>query len=127
MEEELRAVLLGSADVSAIVGDRINWREHPQGAPWPGIILTVIGSQNGHTMSGPNDLFETRVQADIYADTYGAAKTTARAVLAALDGHRSGGLQGVFHAGSRDGREGGTNEADRPFRVSMDFMTKWSE
>jgi len=47
-------------------------------------------------------------------------------VRAVLDGYSGGGFQGVFLAGSRDTREGGTNEAERPFRVSLDFITHFN-
>lgn len=33
----------------------------------------------------------------------------------------------IEHAGSRDSREGGTNEADRLFRVGLDFLTHWRQ
>lgn len=126
MEEEFRAILLASTAVTGIVGTRINWGETPQGQPFPSIALTVASTNNDHTMSGPDKLFEGRVQCDIYADSYGAAKLLWRAVMAVMDGYRGGNFQGVFHATSRDGRETGTNEPDRPFRISADFMTHWS-
>lgn len=126
MEEELRTIMLASASVTAITGSRINWGEIPQGSAMPAIVLTTISANNGHTMASPDRLQESRVQVDCYGMTYGATKALSRAVLAALDGYKGGNFQGVFHAGTRDGREGGTNEADRPFRVSMDFMTHWS-
>lgn len=126
MEEQFRAILLASSGVTALVGTRINWGAIPQGSSMPAIVLNTISQNNGHTMQGPDGLQEARVQVDIYGTTYGATKALSRAVLAALDGYSGGNFQGIFHAGTRDGREGGTNEADRPFRVSTDFMTQWS-
>jgi len=125
MEEALRAILLATSGVTALVGTRVNWGGHPQGLALPAIVLTVISDNLGHRLNGPDGLAQGRVQVDCYAGTYGAAKLLSRAVLAALDSYRGGNFSGVFHAGSRDGREGGTNEADRPFRVSIDFMTNW--
>ncbi|RVV99702.1 DUF3168 domain-containing protein [Mesobaculum littorinae] len=127
MEEELRAVLLADGGVSGRAGGRVNWGAHPQGAPWPGCVLTGVSDLGGHTLDGPTGVFAARVQIDCYAGTYGAAKQLSRAVRACLDGHSGGILQGVFLAGARDGREGGTNEADRPFRVSLDFMVHYEE
>ena len=128
MEEEFRAILTGAAAVTALVpAARINWGEHPQGAGLPGIVLTTISGIDGAHMNGPNDLLEARVQVDCYALTYGQAKLVARAALAALHFHRGAGFQGVFHAGTRDSREGGTNEAERPYRVSLDFTLAWRE
>jgi hypothetical protein len=127
MEEDLRAILLASSGVTALVGTRINFGTHPQGQLMPAIVLNTISADNGHTNSGPDSLLTGRVQVDSYGLTYGATKALSRAVLAALDGYRGGSFQGIFHAGSRDSREGGSNEADRPYRVSTDFLTNWSE
>ncbi|MCA0920225.1 DUF3168 domain-containing protein [Pseudooceanicola nanhaiensis] len=126
MEEELRARLLATASVTAICGTRINWGAHPQGEPWPGVILRVISDVEGHTLAGPNGVAHARVQIDCQADSYGAAKRLARAVRAALGGYRGGLLQAVLFADAREGREGGSNEADRPFRVSLDFFVHYT-
>ncbi|MDB6177935.1 DUF3168 domain-containing protein [Paracoccus sp. Z330] len=127
MEEALRAMLLADGTISSVVGGRVDWGEGMQGADLPAIVMQVVSSENQHSMQGPDGLFQSRVQIDAYAQNYGAAKRLQRAVLAALDGYHGGPMQGVFHAGSREGREAGTNEAERPYRVSMDFMTNWSE
>lgn len=122
MEEELRALLLGMTSVTAHTGTRINWGAHPQGAPLPGVILRVVSDVEGHTNKGRNGVSEARVQIDCQAESYGAAKLLARAVRNGLTGYRGGLLQAVLFAAARDGREGGTDEADRPFRVSLDFL-----
>lgn len=125
MEEALLALLTGSAAVTAIAGTRINWGAHPQGAPLPGIVLTVIDDAEGHIYQGPNGLSQGRVQVDCWALTYDQAKLCGRAVRAALDCYSGGRFEAIFLADQRDGREGGTNEADRPFRSSLDFLTHW--
>jgi hypothetical protein len=128
MEEELRAVLLANAGVAALVPPaNVNWGSHPQGLALPGIVLNTIGDAEGYTMTGPDGLSQGRVQVDCYGTSYGQAKELSRAVIAALSGYRGGGFQGVFRVGTRDGREGGTNEATRPSRVSLDFTTHWRE
>lgn len=126
MEEELRALLTGSAAVTAIApAGRINWGTHPQGAGLPGIVLNVVSGAERYTMQGPDGLSVARVQVDCWAQDYGQAKGLSRAVLAALSGYRGGGFRGVFHETTRDSREGGSNEAERPFRVSLDFTAIW--
>lgn len=125
MEEDFRALLLAATAVTDICGTRINFGAHPQGQALPAIVLNTVDNQNGHDLQGSDGLFQGRVQVDCYADTYGGAKLLSRAALATLDGHSDTNFSGVFIAGSRDGREGGTNEADRPFRVSLDFLTNW--
>ena len=128
MEEALVALLAGAPSVRALC-DRINWGEHPQrqDAPgsdpadeWPGIVLHLVSDVGGHVLQGPSGPRRARVQVDCYAVTYGEAVHLARAVHAVLDGHRAGILMGVFHAGTRSGREG-DDVAGQPFRRSLDF------
>lgn len=126
MEEAIRARLLATAAVTALCGQRIDFGASGQGAAYPRVVLFTIGDAEGHNLQGPDGHSIGRIQADCYATTYGQAKTLSRAVRAALDGYSGNGLQGVFLAGSRDTREGGTNEADRPFRVSLDFITHYN-
>lgn len=126
MEEELRSILLAAAPITAICGNRINWGAHPQGEPGPYIVLWIISDVEGHTTEGPDGLSVGRVQVDVYASTYGLAKQLSRAVRAVLDGFSGGGFQGVFLAGNRDTREGGTNAVERPFLVSLDFITHFN-
>jgi hypothetical protein len=123
MEEEFLALLTSSAAVTAIVGNRINFGANVQGAPYPRIVMFTVSDFENHTMRGPDGLSVGRVQVDCYALTYGQAKLLSRAVRAVLDGYRGGGFQGVFHVATRDTREGGTNDAERPFRISLDFET----
>lgn len=125
MEEEFRALLTGNAAVTAIVGGRINFGAHPQGQPLPAIVLNTVSDIEDYHMNGAGGLSTGRVQVDVYAGTYGAAKIAARAAKAALHFYRGGGFFLITHISSRDTREGGSNEADRPFRVGLDFQTQW--
>lgn len=126
MEEALRAILLASSGVTALApAARINWGAHPQGAALPGVVLTVISDAEGLVMNGPNGLSLGRVQVDCYAETYTGAKVLARVIRAVLHGFHNANFRLITHVASRDSREGGANEADRPFRVSMDFTTAW--
>jgi hypothetical protein len=126
MEEAFRAVLLATSGVTALApAARINWGVHPQGAALPGVVLNTISDAEGLLMNGPTGLFEGRVQVDCYAASYSQAKALARVIRTRLHGYRGDGFQLVTHVSSRDSREGGANEADRPFRVSMDFTTAW--
>lgn len=126
MEEQFRAVL--AAGVAAFMPiARVEWDDITQGAPLPNIRMFVASGSDGAHMQGPNDLFEGRVQVDCYAATRAEARAIGRAALAALHFHRGGGFQGVFHAGTRTGRESGTNEAERPYLVSLDFTLAWRQ
>jgi hypothetical protein len=123
MEQELRAILLAASSVTDVVVNRINWGSIPQGQPYPSVAMHVIDEVTESTMTGPDGLFQGRVQIDCYALTYSQSKILARAIIAVLDGYRGGVFSGIFLASARDSRESGTNEADRPFRVSLDFAT----
>jgi hypothetical protein len=123
MEEQLRAILLAASSVTDIVGNRINWGSIPQGQNYPGVAMHVIDEISESTITGPDGLLQGRVQIDCYALTYAQSKVLARAIIATLDGFRGGIFSGIFLASARDSRESGTNEADRPFRVSLDFAT----
>lgn len=125
MEEALRARLLATVAVTAICGTRIDWGAHPQGQAWPALVLARIGGVEGATLTGRDGLDAGRVQIDAWAADYATAKALGRAVVVALHCLRTGGFLGVFHETTREGREGGSNEVDRPYRVSLDFMVNW--
>lgn len=125
MEEDFRALVLAIPALSGTVGGRVNWGGSPQGVPHPTIVMTVIDDAAGPTYVGPDGLSQARVQVDCWALTYREAKTVSRAVRDGLDGYRGGRFQGVFLISARDGREGGSDEIERPFRVSLDFHIHW--
>lgn len=120
MEEDLRALLLASSGVTALVGTRINWGEHPQGQPLPGLVLNVISDPGDHTLDGPTGDGRARVQADVWALTYAQAVAGGRAVRAALDGHSGGRFRAILFADRRTTRN--TGGADEPYRDSLDFF-----
>ena len=128
MEQELRAILTSTAAITALVpAARIAWGGIPQGSALPYVVLWLIGGEDGAHMNGPNDLFEGRVQVDCYGLTYASATAVAAEIKSTLHFYRGGGFQGVFHAGTRTSREGGTNEADRPYQASLDFTLAWRQ
>lgn len=126
METDFRAALIAAAGLG-LPATRISWGAHPQGEALPAIVLNVIDDAQGLTLQAPDGLHRGRVQVDCYAATYAAAKTLSRAVSAALHGYSAGNFRLVAHTATRDSREGGSNEAERPFRVSLDFMTYWRD
>lgn len=130
MEEAFRALLLAHAPLMALVtADRVVFGDAPQGRTYPLVVMMTVSGAEGHTMKGPDGLFEGRVQVDCLAVSMSEAKRLSRAVVAGLDGYRGavagGRFLGIFHDSTRDGREGGTNDADRPFRTSLDFFVHW--
>lgn len=128
MEEALFDVLKTHAALTALVGTnpaRIYWMRAPQGSPKPYVVLQAISSVPDVTHGGPSGLVAARVQADCYSDSYGTAKTVARAVTGRLSGFRgsSSGVvfDGVFKDAERDEYEDEAS-TDKLFRVSMDFI-----
>ncbi len=123
MEEELQLLLQANLTVA---DQAIGWFTAPQGIGYPKVVLNVIADAEGLVMNGPNGLIEGIVQIDVYSLIRSEAKTVSRAIRAALHGYRGGQFKLIRHDRTRDTREGGSNDAERPYRVSMDFFTAWS-
>lgn len=130
MEELIITALLADGTVTALTSTRIYWTAAPQGVAAPYVVLTVISDFSEYTTGGFTDLTQGRIQADCYATTFGAAKAIARVMIPAMNnlcvaGTAASGVRGAFHDATRDTREGGSNEADRLFRCSLDFMVSY--
>ena len=126
METTLRALLTGSSSVTALVpAARINWGTHPQGQGLPAVVLNVVSGAEGLTLTGRDGLTPGRVQIDCDGETFASAKAVAEAVVARLHGYSGANLRLVAHVATADSREGGSNEAERPYRRRLDFLTHW--
>lgn len=124
MEEEFRALLQGSAALTAIVPPgNINWGEVPQGTRPPAIALHLIDNADGLTQQGPDGLWRGRVQVDVYGLTFGDATQAAQAVRDTLHGYRGGGFRLIFLSQQRSNQD--QQAVDRPYWISMDFITNW--
>lgn len=84
-------------------------------------MLRPIGSTHMHHQGGVEALTQSRIQVDVYALSFGQAKLVARDIRRAIDAYKGGVITGIFLLSTRDGREGGSNEADRPYFSSMDI------
>lgn len=130
MEEDLRALILGDASVSSLVGTRVSWAERPQGGALPAIVLWVISQPVAYNLQGAQALTQTRVQADCWGATYAGAKGAAQALSRLLSGYEGEQgdtlFQGVFQDGAREGRDASANttgsDPERFFRSSIDFI-----
>ena len=120
MKLQIRAMLQ-----DALPGIPIDWGARPQGSDYPGVVLTLASDQGGHVFDGPDGTSVSRVQVDVYALGYGEASNLAGQIRAALDRYRSGNVMGTFRVAERDNREGGSGEAERPWRISQDFEVHW--
>lgn len=126
MEETLIAILLKSAGLTALVSTRIHWGRAPQGATAPYVVLQVIDTNPDMTMQGSSGYRPSRVQADVYSQSYTVTKKIARAVTSALSGRRTGKIQSIFPDGERDLPAADAGEVTNLFRVSLDFMIHYS-
>ena len=130
MEKDLRALILADPAVAAL-SPRVAWGERPQAGALPAVVLTRVSGVPTYDMDGATGHAETRVQADVWSATYASGDVTAKALEALLSGYRGtyGGtvFHGVFSEGVNDLREAGANDADRFFRVSLDFIIHHTE
>lgn len=120
MEQHLRSLLLARTEVSALVGERVDWGLRPQGDPAPAICLTVIfDGPVDHSLDGPG-ISRARIQVDSFARSYGEAKAIGSAVRTMLDGYSDAVLTSCLLAGARDLQDG---DADlRMHYVSADYL-----
>lgn len=92
MEAALIAELLATAGITALSGTRINWSRRPQGETIPkdksSVVLHRIDGAPDYHLGGPSGLVESRIQADCWATSYGAAKAMARAIEAKVSAAR---------------------------------------
>ena len=128
MEPALIAKLLATAGVTALSGTRINWSRRPQGETIPAgkssLVLHRIDGEPDYHLQAPSGLVASRVQADCWAHSYGAAKALARAIETALSGQAF--VQGAIRFDVIlivDERDSTFDEApDTLFRTSLDLM-----
>ncbi|MBQ2263264.1 MAG: DUF3168 domain-containing protein [Loktanella sp.] len=127
MKIEFRALLASASGVSGIVGNRIHWDESPQATPYPRIVLHGISRTALHTMRGTVNLKTRRIQVDVYTLSAQSTQQLADAVEAVLDGYSGVNFQGIFLENIRDGREKGSNEAERPYFAQLDFTVNFHQ
>jgi len=119
----LRARLVAAAPVAALAGDRVYWIERPQGSALPAVTLQTITEDRAQHFAGFHGTQMARVQADIWAPTYGAARGLAEAVVAAAAPEQSGNgvafgrgfIDRMADSGERLGEQ-------NVFRVTIDFI-----
>jgi hypothetical protein len=122
METELTALL------SSVAGGRRYWVRAPQGTVQrPYIVLQRASRLPNMTMSGPSGYVASRVQADIYGESFSSAKAAADALKSAVSGYRGGSIQGIFIDAERDMPEADAGEVSKLFRISIDLMIHFGE
>jgi hypothetical protein len=131
MQEDLIALILADAGVTAAAGTNVWWMRRPQGQVAPFAILQMVSSVPAITMTAEANWTDSRVQVDCYGPTYAVARGVARAVAARLGGYSgtagTTAFQGVFRISERDLYEAGETEADRLYRVMLEFRVIWRD
>ena len=117
MKSDLRSLIQSDAQIAALAS--VDWNARAQGATGPAIVLHQISGAEGVTQKGSDAVFEGRGQVDCFAASYTDAEALRGHLVRLLHGYRGGGFLGVFHAATREGRE---NDAEKEFRISLDFM-----
>lgn len=117
MEEQLAALL-------RTVASRCFWSRAPQ-TPAPArpyVVMHRISGVRGYTFEGDDGLVESRVQIDVFADTYTSARSTADLITATLSGHRDSNFRAIFIDTERSlpGLDG--SDPDELFRISIDAI-----
>lgn len=126
MLDEFRAILKADQSVVSLSAGNINWAAQPPRKKWPGVVLHLIGNLDGLHLKGRDGLFDGRVQVNAVADTHRNAQLLSQAIEDLLHGYRGGGFRLIEgEGGARSGREGGGNEADRPYYFQSDYLTHW--
>lgn len=115
-------LLLADTAIAGQVGGRINYGATPQTEPYPRIVLSVISDVSDYHMSGDSGYHQSRVQIDIYSQTYAAASAIGAAVMACLSGARFGSVMGCFADGLRTSFEAPSDHPQKIHRRSIDFI-----
>lgn len=127
MEEAFLALIRGDTAVSAVLSKRINWVRRPQSEnSYPACRLQRVSGSPKYNMKTPDGLSQSRVQLDIWAETYAASKQAQRSIVAVLSGYRGmvSGIrfQGIFIENIRDLADEEIDSNKRLFRVSFDAL-----
>lgn len=86
MEEDLVALLLGTAGITTLIGDRLTWDRRQQGASLPALVLTTVSRVPDYTMASASGLERSRIQVDCWATTRASANALGAALRTALSG-----------------------------------------
>jgi len=122
MEELLRTLLADSTALTTLISERLQWGFREQATALPAVTLTKISGGPLYSDEGEVGLDEVRVQIDCWAASFTSATAVARAVRARLSGYFDANFRYIALDASRDMREGGANQEEYEYRVSMDFI-----
>lgn len=126
MEASIRALLVGHAPLTALVGERVYWDQIPQGADRPCVVMYKVSGVPGYHMRGPDGLSTDRVQFDCQAILTTDKWAIASTLEALLSGYRGTVgdtiFNGIFKVLERDKTEPSTeNDTFRVRQLDFEF------
>jgi hypothetical protein len=127
MQAALRARLLAAAPVTSLVAQRIYWVSRPQTTTLPAITLQTISDERPQHLKGFQALRPSRIQVDVWTDTYAMGRTITEAVIAALVPENSANSI-RFDRALVDGVRDLGEQTDTKFihRTSIDLIVWWA-
>jgi len=112
--------------LAPVAGGRRYYVRAPQGEPYPHLVLNRVSGTPNYTMAGPNGFVRTRVQIDVYGNTWPSTFSTAQAVQALLSGFTgvvgSTRFQGIFIESVQDLPASDAGDVTQLYRISIDIM-----
>lgn len=125
MQDDLRTLLI------SLASGRVGWNERPQASALPAVVLQVASETTPYTYAGAVDLVTSRVQADIYAESYEAALAVDAALVGIVSGYRgtvgATVFSGIFLESRFDGVDDAGSGAEKLHRISRDLMVHHKE
>lgn len=88
VEQAIRDRLVHAPPVSSRIASRIYPRVLPQTPTLPAVVYQRLTTTPTHSHDGASDLDMSRLQLDVWADTYAEAREAAIAIRTTLDGER---------------------------------------
>lgn len=121
------SALLAAPGVVAFTGQRIYPVEAPEGAPFPFIIVNLIGEPTDQVLHGVTAYYDSRVQIGCTAETATEANSMGEAVKAALEIIEKASIAGKTDVDiSKEASDySDTNDARTVKRRIMDFRVRW--
>lgn len=120
MEVDLLALL------APVASGRRYYVRAPQGEPYPHLVLSRASVIPDYVMSGANGFVQTRMQIDIYGNTWPSTVSTAQALQHLVSGFHgivgSTRFQGIFIDAVRDLPASDAGDVTQLFRISIDIM-----
>jgi hypothetical protein len=114
--------------LASVAGGRRYWVRKPQSDPGrPYVVMQRATRLPNYHMKGASGYVFSRVQIDVYGDTFASTKAAADALKAVLSGYSSGIIQGAFLDGERDLPAADAGEVSTLFRISLDFTIHHGE